>query len=163
MHFSNAHLQWFIGDPIDYIHKMNGTDKDLAAHFKIIKKYGIVLQGEAINNVFADVPGKDYIDSIWLDVKGAKEDISNAPVYVILNLCRVAAFLKNDLILSKKQGGEWALQNLSAQYHTLISNAVQSYTLVNEMDLDNTESQKFADYMLQMIKGLLIPSAGPND
>ena len=33
------------------------------------------------------VPGKDYIDSIWLDVKGAKEDISNAPVYVILNLC----------------------------------------------------------------------------
>jgi Nucleotidyltransferase domain. len=163
LHFSNAHLQWFIGDPIDYIHKMNGTDKDLAAHFKIIKKYGIVLQGEAINNVFADVPGKDYIDSIWLDVKGAKEDISNAPVYVILNLCRVAAFLKNDLILSKKQGGEWALQNLSAQYHTLISNAVQSYTLVNEMDLDNTESQKFADYMLQMIKGLLIPSAGPND
>lgn len=155
LHFSNAHLQWFIDDPTDYIHKMNGTDKDLAAHFKIIKKYGVVLQGAAINDVFADVPKEDYIDSIWGDVEGAKEDILEEPIYVILNLCRVAAFLKNGFILSKKQGGEWALQNLSTQYHTLISNAVQSYTLESRMDLDNLEAQKFADYMLQMIKDLL--------
>ena len=59
LHFSNAHLQWFIDDPTDYIHKMNGTDKDLAAHFKIIKEYGVVLQGEEIEDVFADVPRKD--------------------------------------------------------------------------------------------------------
>lgn len=156
LHFSNAHLQWFIDNPTDYIQKMNGTDKDLAAHFKIIKKYGVVLQGEAINNVFVDVPRKDYIDSIWLDVEGAKKDILEEPIYVILNLCRVAAFLKNDLILSKKQGGEWALQNLSTQYHTLILNAVQSYIHENEMDLDNIEAQEFADYMLQMIKDMLI-------
>ena len=107
LHFSNAHLQWFIDDPTAYIHKMNGTDKDLAAHFTIIKKYGVVLYGEEINDVFADVPEKDYVDSIWHDVEGAGEDILEEPVYVILNLCRVAAFLKNGLILSKKQGGEW--------------------------------------------------------
>lgn len=156
LHFSNAHLQWFMDNPTDYIQKMNGTDKDLAAHFKIIKKYGVVLQGEAINNEFDDVSRKDYIDSIWLDVEGAKKDILEEPIYVILNLCRVAAFLKSDLILSKKQGGEWALQNLSTQYHTLISNAVQSYIHENEMDLDNMEAQEFADYMLQMIKDMLI-------
>ncbi len=157
LHFSNAHLQWFIENPTDYIHNMNGTDKDLAAHFKIIKKYGVVLQGKAINDVFADVPEKDYIDSIWGDVEGAREDILDNPVYVILNLCRVAAFLKNDFILSKKQGGEWALQNLPMQYHTLISNAVQSYISENEMNLDNMEAQKFADDMLQMIKNVLNP------
>ncbi len=156
LHFSNAHLQWFVDNPEDYIHKMSGTDKDLAAHFKIIKKYGVVLQGEEINDVFADVPRKEYIDSIWFDVEGAKEDILKEPVYMILNLCRVAAFLKNDLILSKKQGGEWALQNLPAQYHALISEALQSYMLGNEMDLDNLETQRFADYMLQMIEDMLI-------
>lgn len=156
LHFSNAHLQWFIDNPTEYIDKMNGTDKDLAAHFKIIKDYGVVLQGKAINDVFAEVPKEDYIDSIWGDVEGAKEDILEEPIYVILNLCRVAAFLKNNLILSKKQGGEWALQNLSTQYHTLISNTVQSYTLESGMDLDHLEAQKFADYMLQMIKDLLI-------
>ena len=156
LHFSNAHLQWFIDDPADYIHKMNGTDKDLAAHFTIIKKYGVVLYGEEINDVFADVPRKDYIDSIWYDVEGAGEDILEDPVYMILNLCRAAAFLKNDLILSKKQGGEWALQNLSARYRTLISKALQSYMLGTEMDLDRMEAQKFADYMLPMIKDMLV-------
>ncbi len=156
LHFSNAHLQWFIDNPTDYIHKMNGTDRDLAAHFKIIKKYGVVLQGEEINDVFADVPRKDYIDSIWYDVEGAGEDILEEPIYVILNLCRVAAFLKNDLILSKKQGGEWALQNISTQYHVLISKALQSYMLGTEMDLANMEAQKFADHMLQMIKDRMI-------
>ena len=154
LHFSNAHLQWFIDNPTDYIHKMKGTDKDLAAHFTIIKKYGVMLYGEEIDNIFADVPRKDYIDSIWYDVEGAKEDILEEPVYVILNLCRVAAFLKNDLILSKKQGGEWALQNLSAQYHALISKALQSYISDTEMDLSNMEAQKFADYMLRMIRKL---------
>ena len=156
LHFSNAHLQWFIDDPADYIHKMNGTDKDLAAHFTIIKKYGVVLYGEEINDVFADVPRKDYIDSIWYDVEGAGEDILDDPVYMILNLCRAAAFLKNDLILSKKQGGEWALQNLSARYRTLISKALQSYMLGTEMDLNRMEAQKFADYMLPMIKDMLV-------
>lgn len=156
LHFSNAHLQWFIDDPADYIHKMNGTDKDLAAHFTIIKKYGVVLYGEEINDVFADVPRKDYIDSIWYDVEGAGEDILEDPVYMILNLCRAAAFLKNDLILSKKQGGEWALQNLSARYRTLISKALQSYRLGTEMDLNRMEAQKFADYMLSMIKDMLV-------
>lgn len=154
LHFSNAHLQWFLDNPTDYVRKMNGTDKDLAAHFKIIKKYGVVLQGEEINDVFADVPRKEYIDSIWYDVEGAREDILEQPVYIILNLCRVAAFLRNDFILSKKQGGEWALQNLSAQYHALISKALQSYMLGNEMDFDNMEAQKFADDMLQMIKDM---------
>lgn len=37
LHFSKMHIQWFMDDPADYIRKMNGTDKDLAAHFKIIK------------------------------------------------------------------------------------------------------------------------------
>lgn len=156
LHFSSAHLQWFIDDPADYIHKMNGTDKDLAAHFTIIKKYGVVLYGEEINDVFADVPRKDYIDSIWYDVEGAGEDILEDPVYMILNLCRAAAFLKNDLILSKKQGGEWALKNLSARYRTLISKALQSYRLGTEMVLDRMEAQKFADYMLPMIKDMLV-------
>lgn len=110
LHFSNAHLQWFQENPADYIRKMNGEDKDLAAHFKIIKSYGMVLYGEEINDIFGDVPRNDYIDSIWNDIEGAREDILNDPVYIILNLCRVAAFLKNDLVLSKKQGGEWAAE-----------------------------------------------------
>lgn len=155
LHFSNMHLQWFRDNPTDYIQKMNGTDKDLAAHFKIIKKYGIVLYGSPIDDVFADVPRNNYIDSILCDIEEAKEEILENPVYIILNLCRVAAFLKHDLVISKKQGGEWALQNLPVKYHTLVSNALQSYELGTEMNTDKEEAQEFADYMLQMIKDML--------
>lgn len=94
------------------------------------------------------------MDSIWSDVENARQDISDDPVYVILNLCRVAAFLQSDLVLSKKQGGEWALQNLSATYHPLISDALQSYMFDTEPAFDAMETQKFADDMLRRISGL---------
>ena len=93
LHFSIAHLQWFKNNPYEYIEKMNGTDKDLAAHFMIIHQYGIVLYGKEITEVFGKVQEEYYIDSIWEDVKNAKEDILVNAVYVILNLCRVTAFL----------------------------------------------------------------------
>lgn len=46
--------KWYIENLADYIRKMNGEDKDLAAHFKVIKNYGIVLYGAEINDTFAD-------------------------------------------------------------------------------------------------------------
>lgn len=151
LHFSKMHIQWIMDNPEDYISKMKGTDKDLAAHFTIIKKCGIVLYGKGINEIFGDVPRENYVDSIWCDIEGAREDILENPVYIILNLCRVAAFLKSDLIASKKQGGEWALKNLATQYQTLISEALQNYTLGNEMQVNKEDAQEFADYMLQLI------------
>ena len=155
LHFSKAHLQWFTDNPMDYIRKMNGTDKDLAAHFQIIKKYGIALCGAEIEEVFADVPRTAYIDSICSDIADAKEEILENPVYIILNLCRVTAFLENDKITSKKQGGEWALENLSKEYRPLISSALQSYASGEKMRMDEAEGQKFAEEMLQKINNKL--------
>lgn len=88
---------------------MNGEDKDLAAHFTMIRKYGIVLYGEPVDSVFAPVPRENYIDSIYADIKNAKQDIMEDPVYITLNLCRVLAFLKDGLYLSKEEGesGAW--------------------------------------------------------
>ena len=45
LHFSEAHLQWYMEFPDDYIQKMNGTDKDLAAHFTVICRRGKCLYG----------------------------------------------------------------------------------------------------------------------
>lgn len=112
LHFSNTHLNWFLENPQDYIVKMKGTDPDLAAHVTITRAYGKVLYGAEISDVFGPVPKEDYIDSIWLDIENAAEDVLKNPVYVILNLCRVLAYLKEDLILSKKDGGIWGLRFL---------------------------------------------------
>ena len=67
---------------------MTGEDKDLAAHFTIINHRGKCLYGASIKDIFADVPVQDYIDSIWNDIAEAKEEITDNPMYLILNLSK---------------------------------------------------------------------------
>lgn len=127
LHFSPAHLQWFRERPEEYVRDMKGEDRDLAAHFTVINRYGIALYGEAVRDVFGEVPKRDYADSIWCDVRSAKEDIEGNAVYVILNLCRAAAFLREGLCLSKEGGGRWGVKNIAVKYRGLISWALASY------------------------------------
>lgn len=152
LHFSPMHLQWFYDNPSDYVAKMKGEDKDLAAHFTIINKFGMVLYGEEIKNVFADVPRENYIDSICCDVENALADILEQPVYVILNLCRVLAFLQNGLYLSKKDGGKWGINYLPPEYHSLISNAMECYAANDNMAVNREHAVSFAARMLQLIR-----------
>ncbi len=153
LHFSPAHLQWFQESPEDYILKMKGSDIDLAAHFSIINHYGIVLYGEEIKDVFGEVPREDYIDSICADVENAKEDIAGNPVYVILNLCRVLAYLAEGLCLSKETGGKWAMQNLhmNTEDNLLIANTLECYAMGGDMTVEGKTAETFAGEMLQKI------------
>ncbi len=151
LHFSPMYIQWIKDDPKKYVENMKGEDKDLAAHFTVINKYGIVLYGEKIENVFGEVPKKDYLDSIWCDVKGAREEISREPVYMTLNLCRVLAFLEDGLYLSKQSGGEWGIRNLPEKYHSFISRALDCYKTNQTMQADMELARQFADEMLEII------------
>jgi streptomycin 3"-adenylyltransferase len=151
LHFSPMHLQWFRTNPANYVENMKGKDKDLAAHFTIINRYGIVLGGEQIENVFGEVPKKDYMDSIWFDVKGARKDIADEPMYMTLNLCRVLAFLKEDLCLSKQQGAEWGIAHIPEKYYPLILQALDCYKTNQVMQIDMELAGEFADKMLTII------------
>lgn len=161
LHFSIAHLNWYQTDPDDYIEKMKGTDKDLAAHFTIISHRGKTLYGKAICKVFSEVSRENYFDSIRNDIENAPEEITEDPTYIILNLCRVLAFQREDLILSKSEGGKWGLsnipQNIPPKYSGLIEGALTDYESCNsnsEHDRmpDETLAKEFADYMLTQIK-----------
>lgn len=77
--------------------------KDLAAYFTIIRKRGICLCGEPIMNVFAEVPGSHYWDSLWYDIEEAEEEITEHTMYLTLNLARVLAYKEEGLVLSKKK------------------------------------------------------------
>lgn len=151
LHFSNTHKEWYHRNPDDYCEHMHGEDKDLAAHFTIIKHAGIVLCGEPISGVFGDVPSDFYLDSIKEDILNAKEDINQNPVYIVLNLCRVAAYIKKGLILSKKQGGEWGSENLDSDYQPIIISALHSYQTNKTMNIEKDKSSDFCDYMLSII------------
>lgn len=148
LHFSIAHREWYGKNLDDYISKMKGEDKDLAAHFTIITHRGKCLCGVPIKDVFADVPVEDYIDSIWNDIAGTEEDIADDPMYMILNLARVLAYLKDGLVLSKKEGGEWALNNLLGMYHSLIKTALNEYVVGVDAPYNINLAKEYAKFMI---------------
>jgi streptomycin 3"-adenylyltransferase len=151
LHFSVAHLGWYRNDPDDYIQKMNGTDKDLAAHFTIIRSRGQCLYGAPMDEIFSPIPKYDYMDSIRNDIAEAVDEIGDNTMYLTLNLARVLAYKEEDLVLSKKEGGDWALINTPAQFHPLIQHAMSEYVGSEDIVYDTELAIQYAAYMLDRI------------
>lgn len=156
LHFSVAHLNWYRTNPEEYIQKMQGVDKDLAAHLTITLQRGKCLYGKAISEVFGPVRSEFYWDSIWNDVADAEDAIQGNPVYVILNLCRVLAYGAEGLILSKREGGEWGLANLPLDYHGLVASALQAYLSDTAPAQRDEMADEFAAYMLDRIRNCAV-------
>ena len=142
-----------------------GTDKDLVAHFTVIRARGKCLWGAPIPDVFAEVPAPDYMDSLWEDICDAPEEIENNTMYLVLNLARVMAYKKDGLILSKKEGGEWALKKLPEEFAPLLTAALEEYVEASEETVskecantpavthyDMALALKYADYVLERIR-----------
>ena len=152
LHFSAGRLKWFEEAPDEYIREMNGTDKDLAAHFTVINNRGISLCGLPIKDVFSEVPSCDFMDSLWYDIEGAAEEITEYPLYLTLNLARVLAYKEDGLVLSKKEGGEWAIKTLPSEYHPLIADAMREYAESAEVIYDNALAKQYAEYVIKRIQ-----------
>ena len=131
---------------------MNGTDKDLAAHFTIINKRGRCLYGALIEEMFGEVPSRDYMDSIWYDVENAAEEITKYTMYLTLNLARVLAYKEEGLVLSKKEGGEWATRHLPSEYCPLITDAMREYCENSEVVYDELLAKRYAEYAIKRIR-----------
>lgn len=150
LHFSNDwRLKKYLENPL--LLSAIETDYDLAAHFTVIKNVGIVLCGEPISEVFENIPKEYYLDSIRKDVENAKENVIDNPVCTILNLCRVYAYMKDGLVLSKEKGGQWGLDNLPEKYRRLISEMIDSYVKGAALCRNKPLQIDFCEYMLKLI------------
>lgn len=136
LHYSNAHRTACQQDMAGYIARMKGADPDLAAHFTVTRAVGKAVQGKPVDEVFGEVPREAYLDSIRADVAEAEEDVAANPVYVILNLCRVLAALREGAVLSKAQGGAWGLAKLPEEHHGVIRAALAAYEGGGECNAD---------------------------
>lgn len=146
LHYSKEHKNRYLSQP-DYI--CGGeTDKDLAAHFSVIKHRGVCLFGKDIEVAFGDVPKEHYISSIMYDIENVKADIQNNPVYYILNLCRILYYLKENVVSSKLEGGNWGISYVPKKYKHVIDTALRSYTNASDNPcFDNNELILFTDHM----------------
>ena len=150
------HRRAFEQDLSGYCKGMQGVDYDLAAHFTVIRKVGIVLFGSSVREVFGPVPFADYLDSICRDVAGAAQDILHTPLDTALNLCRVLAAAQEGLVLSKAQGAQWGLQHLQGQYRPLLMRAASCYEQGAALAWDSGELEDFARDVLDQIHGRLL-------
>ncbi|MBB4824932.1 streptomycin 3'-adenylyltransferase [Sporosarcina luteola] len=151
LHFSETHMDRCKNNIPLYCETMNGADKDLAAHFTVIKQVGISLSGKAIEEVFGDIPEEYFWDSILSDCEDAKNAIANHPVSYVLNLCRIYAYKLDRVLLSKEQGGLWGIENLEPIYRSIIASALESYKSNQAEDFHHEQAREFCSYMLELI------------
>lgn len=150
LHYSNAHRENYQRNPSDTCRAMQGFDPDLAAHITVINHTGVTLCGLPREQVFAAVPKASYLRSLWYDIANAAEETERDPVYFILNLCRVLAYLETGRVLSKAQGGEWGLRHFPEDARLI--RAAQSAYLTGAPIPESRAYCSFAEKMLQRIR-----------
>lgn len=155
LHFSNSHLARCQAGLAAYCAQMHGDDPDLAAHFTVVRSVGRALYGKPISAVFGDVPREAYLQSILADVAGAERKIDQNPVSVALNLCRVLAYAQEGLVLSKAQGGRWAVERLPQEHACIASAALADYEGGTPLAADGAALEAFARFLLSRIRALI--------
>lgn len=151
LHFSGSNIEKYRTDS-EYICD-NDKDQDLAAHLVITKKRGICILGKKIDEVFPEISKKYYFDSILQDSmwslnnisKGPDIGLCDVPVYAVLNLCRVIAFVREEKILSKFEGAEWGMQKLN-EYQDIIQEALNKYLSKPTKKVQSKTLKDFGNY-----------------
>ena len=130
-------------------------DADLAAHVTITLHRGVRLAGAPIREVFPAVSREDYVASLLNDAHWALDRLAENPVYAVLNTCRVCAYLREGRILSKDEGGQWALEALPVIHRPVLSAALHSYRGTGAAPPpDEVALQAFAEYMRTELRRL---------
>jgi streptomycin 3"-adenylyltransferase len=75
-------------------------------------------------------------------------------MYHVLNRCRTLALMKSGLVLSKKEGAQWALENTDCSCHSIIREALACYESDKTMT-SVAEAEIFCQNTLDMIKSFL--------
>ncbi|KOR88314.1 aminoglycoside adenylyltransferase domain-containing protein [Paenibacillus solani] len=155
LHYSAFHRERYLTD--DHYICGGFADADLVAHYTVIYHRGIVLYGKPIREVFMPVDRQHYVQAILNDVEHAVQDIAGSPTYYTLNLCRVLYYLKENVVSSKKEGGEWGLCVLPSEYHSIIERALDAYRQGDQSHVDSVPDEliPFAKYMLEEIHRVL--------
>lgn len=135
----------------------NEPDKEVLIHLYETKERGFCIWGKPVGKVFQKIPAKYYLFSILEDLKYTRKYLLKNPTYWILNACRITAFIKERSVLSKLEGGQWGIENLSEKYHNLIEQAMARYqkrVKTDQIHWEKEELRDFAKYMFNKISKL---------
>ncbi|MBR6185967.1 MAG: DUF4111 domain-containing protein [Clostridia bacterium] len=143
IHYSSGHREEYERDGRGFCARMHGEDPDLTAHILCVNAFGEVICGPGITRVFDQVKKEDALRAILFDVEDAQDQLHENPVYYVLNLCRAVAYKREDLVLSKREGGEWALRHMPSVHQQVIQAALNAYNTGLGMFYNKGEAEAF--------------------
>ena len=152
LHFSQRYVADYERDPRGFCERMHGKDPDLTAHILCLHSFGRVICGSSISRVFGQVKREDALQAIQYDLDDAVEGFSAHPCYYVLNLCRALAYKRENLVLNKRDGGEWAMENLDKEHQRVIQAALNADQNGRDMSYDSGLAENFCYAALEELK-----------
>jgi len=138
----------------------NERDNEILSNLYTTRKRGFCIWGKPINKVFSKIPAEYHLRSVIEDIEHTRKYLHEKPervgynvqVYWVLGACRILAFIREEKVLSKLEGGQWGLVHLPKKYHGLIEQALSCYQRKKENCVWNLEElDAFANYMTSTI------------
>ena len=153
LHYSQRWQRDYERDARGFCERMHGEDPDLTVHLLCLHAFGTAVFGPSIPRTFDQVRRTDALCAIRMEVEDAGEHLHERPVYYVLNLCRAVAYLRENVALSKKQGGEWALHHLARSHQGVIQAALNAYQCGRDMSYDLGQAEDFCYDAMEELNG----------
>ena len=138
----------------------NKKEKEILSNLYTARRRGFCIWGKPMSRVFSRIPAQYHLRSVIEDLESRRKYLrENADqvgydvvVFWVLGSCRILAFIREDIVLSKLEGGRWGLANLPEEYHSVIKQAILRYQGKKRTQIWNYEKlEAFADYMTKTI------------
>ena len=71
-------------------------------------------------------------------------------MYYALTYCRVLGYLKDRLVLSKREGGEWGVKNLPIGMSSIVACALDAYISEREFSADDNVIKTIYDELMSL-------------
>lgn len=131
----------------------HGGDPDLVLHFAVCRAAGRLLGlGRPADQVFAPVPGELVRAQLAAELHWATGLRSGAELYpgeyAVLNACRAWRYAVDGTLVSKVDGGEWALSRVPGPDRELIATALARQRCQPAAGLDPASVMRFVEAVL---------------
>lgn len=136
-----------------YVVDREFPDADVTSYIKLINQSGIVLYGQRIRDVFADISDEDFWSSISSNIEEYDFHAYNPRYFAsnILILGRILSFKKETRILSKYDAGLWMMQNVPEDLRYLPEAAMKIWFENEDRTLPENDLETLREYLIQEI------------